>query len=163
MSENKIKEKKNKDSRLLKVGARISEAFGNPPGREIATKTGASESAVSKWKRGEALLLDNLYKISDLTGYSIHYLLTGNGPKKVETESGYKVELTDREWAEVERLAGENGFTVDELLRRLIVGAIASIDVGIGPSPDSKVASIVAEIIIDFKDKKRTNKKRRQG
>ncbi|HYP29388.1 MAG TPA: helix-turn-helix domain-containing protein [Blastocatellia bacterium] len=66
--------------------ARLKEAFGGISIEVVAGRLGVKRQAVYKWGRGETHPdLDRLLQISELTGVSLHWLLTGEGPKIVES------------------------------------------------------------------------------
>ena len=66
---------------------RVCAAYGIEPGRGakayIARSLSISDVAIGKWEKGEIPSLESLDKISNQTNASIHWLLTGNGPKEV--------------------------------------------------------------------------------
>ncbi|HYE72587.1 MAG TPA: helix-turn-helix domain-containing protein [Blastocatellia bacterium] len=73
-------------------GARLREAFGNAKNAEIARRLGVSEPAVKNYMEGRVPPSDTLVKIADLTNCSLHWLLTGEGMKTIETNNGTSLE-----------------------------------------------------------------------
>ncbi len=67
----------------LNFGQRLREAFKGASQTEIARQLGVSNSAVTNYVEGRVPPAEKLIKIADLTGYSIHWLITGDGPKRV--------------------------------------------------------------------------------
>lgn len=63
-------------------GLRLREAFKGVSQTEIARQLGISNSAVTNYVDGRIPPAETLTKIADLTGYSIHWLITGEGPKR---------------------------------------------------------------------------------
>jgi chromosome partitioning protein len=64
-------------------GYRLKEAFGGAQNKEIAHRLGLSNSAITTYMSGRIPPPETLVKISRLTGCSIHWLITGEGPKSV--------------------------------------------------------------------------------
>jgi transcriptional regulator with XRE-family HTH domain len=62
---------------------RLQEAFETSKAPEIARRLGLEKQAVYKWRDGSLPALDTLLAISETTGCSLHWLLTGEGPPKV--------------------------------------------------------------------------------
>lgn len=60
---------------------RIQEAFGGAGVPQIAQLLGLSKPSVYQWRKGDAPWLDTLVHISELTNTSLHWLLTGEGPR----------------------------------------------------------------------------------
>jgi repressor LexA len=68
-------------------GRRLREAFVGISNKEIAERLGVSKSAVTNYVEGRIPSADMLAKISELTGYSIHWLITGEGSKLVSQKN----------------------------------------------------------------------------
>jgi SOS-response transcriptional repressor LexA/predicted transcriptional regulator len=79
-------------------GLRFREALGGVSNKEIAERLGVSKSAVTNYVEGRIPSAEMLTKISELTNYSIHWLVTGEGSKLV----GQKTE-SDGDQNELER------------------------------------------------------------
>lgn len=62
-------------------GLRLREVFGNAKNVDIARKLGVSQAGVKNYLKGRVPGADTLVLIADLTGCSVHWLLTGKGPK----------------------------------------------------------------------------------
>lgn len=65
------------------VFARILNAFNAKTATEVADRLGISPQAVSKWNNDGGMKFTTLNLISEQTGVSIHWLLTGQGEKYV--------------------------------------------------------------------------------
>ncbi|MDQ3800118.1 MAG: helix-turn-helix domain-containing protein [Acidobacteriota bacterium] len=65
-------------------GERVREAFNYIQNKDIALKLGVTNPSVSAYMAGKLPTIDTLTKISKLTGYSIHWLITGEGEKLVK-------------------------------------------------------------------------------
>lgn len=68
---------------MANFGLRLREAFKGASQTEIARQLGISNSAVTNYVEGRIPPAEMLIKIADLSGYSIHWLITGDGPKRV--------------------------------------------------------------------------------
>jgi phage repressor protein C with HTH and peptisase S24 domain len=68
----------------MAFGQRFVEAFENAPIAEIARKLGKTYQGVKNYAEGRIPSPDVLIEISHSTGCSIHWLLTGEGQKKVQ-------------------------------------------------------------------------------
>jgi cellulose biosynthesis protein BcsQ len=64
-------------------GLRLKEAFNGVSQTQIARQLGLSNSAVNNYVEGRIPAAEMLVKIANLTGYSIHWLITGEGPKRI--------------------------------------------------------------------------------
>lgn len=53
---------------------------------DIAVIAGVSASAVTNWKDNKKIPMESLFSISEATGVSMHWLLTGQGEKFVTQE-----------------------------------------------------------------------------
>jgi hypothetical protein len=80
---------------------RVTQAFETDEVQKIANKVGLKYQSVRKWKLGKSIGLDNLVRIRNLTGSSIDWLLTGEGPQKFadlkaheKREASENVEIT---------------------------------------------------------------------
>jgi cellulose biosynthesis protein BcsQ len=76
-----------KQSFASSFGERLKDAFGNSQNKEIATLLGVSNPAVTAYLRGRVPPAEKLVEIAKLTGYNLHWLLTGEGPKRVIYEA----------------------------------------------------------------------------
>lgn len=92
-----VKERQGKSSRIVKTadrggfGPRLREAFEGVSNAEIARRLKRSEPAIKNYIDGRIPTADGLVSIAHLTGCSVHWLLTGEGPKyvvDVEASSG---------------------------------------------------------------------------
>lgn|SRR5215207_2420637 len=67
----------------MSFGLRLREAFKDASQTVIARQLGVSNSAVTNYVEGRIPPAEMLIKIAGLTGYSIHWLITGEGPRRV--------------------------------------------------------------------------------
>lgn len=95
---------------------RIEEAFETRNVAEMAEKVGLKVQALYKWQKGTIPSLDTLVKISDLTGSSIHWLVTGEGPQKVEAIT----DLKERQIYVDERLSPQRKSELHGEIRQLL-------------------------------------------
>jgi hypothetical protein len=88
-SKQTVKDGQPKSLRFIKTadregfGKRLREAFGGAKNVEIAERLGKSEPAIKNYIDGRIPQADDLVVISSLTGCSVHWLVTGEGPKEV--------------------------------------------------------------------------------
>lgn len=66
---------------------RVRDALGVKNLTEVAERLGLTTGAVSQWKTTGKISLDTLIKVSELSGVSIHWLVTGKGEKKIKQPS----------------------------------------------------------------------------
>ena len=110
-----VKPGQGKSSRLVKTadrvgfGRRLREAFEGASNAEISRKTRRSEPAIKNYIDGRIPGADDLVLISHLTGCSVHWLLTGEGPKAIVdgtviAEISRRGKLSDRDRELVESL-----------------------------------------------------------
>lgn len=76
--------------KLRDFGGRLKKAFDFAPNTELARSLRLSNSAISTYMDGRVPPAETLVEISRLTGYSIHWLLTGEGPEKISDNNGRK-------------------------------------------------------------------------
>jgi transcriptional regulator with XRE-family HTH domain len=69
---------------ISSLWSRIAEAFEGLSVQDIADRLGLSYHSVYKWQHGKHPGLDTLIRISEVTSCSIHWLLTGTGPKRID-------------------------------------------------------------------------------
>ncbi len=73
------------------VWKRILDAFGQKKPPEIARTLGIEKQAVYKWRDGGIPGLDTLTKICASTGVSLHWLLYGEGPKRISESRSWEI------------------------------------------------------------------------
>jgi repressor LexA len=113
---------------------RIQKALGNEKATVIADKLGITKQSVYRWRDGEMPGLDNLAKISESSGTSLHWLLTGRGPIRVGLAASYEGEqeqfIPVYFEAGVEKiindLAEQNARDLSEQVRELATEALIS-------------------------------------
>jgi repressor LexA len=107
---------------------RIREAFNNQPTKEIANKLGLSYHAVRNYLRGRIPSGVKLIEISQLTGCSIHWLLTGEGEKRVAGPSASEipVNLAPHVKDRLSGLAAQTGREISEQAAELIIEGLIS-------------------------------------
>lgn len=114
-------------------GARLSEAFNNVGIGEISRKLGLSYHAARNYLKGRVPGPEVLLSISNVTQCSIHWLLTGEGPKralhlaeepalyKLEGEGEYLVYLGEAERKMVTDLAADSGRDFADQVREMVI------------------------------------------
>ena len=105
---------------------RIREAFNNQPTKEIADRLGLSYHAVRNYLRGRIPSGEKLIEISQLTGCSIHWLLTGEGTKRIDGSSSSEIPVFLDPYIKdkISGLANETGRKVSEQAAELITEAL---------------------------------------
>lgn len=68
--------------------SRIQEALGVQTAPEIARKLGLTKQSVYDWQKGKSPALDTLTAIAKSGNASLHWLITGEGPKTVSQKNG---------------------------------------------------------------------------
>lgn len=115
-----------KREKYCPFGLRLLEAFGTDQYAIIARKAETAVSAVGNYMKGNRVPdADFLKRVSSQTGYSIHWLLMGEGPKKVvelKREAGELVEEIDIEQIKREARREARREIAHELMRDLILG-----------------------------------------
>jgi len=74
------------------IWERIQVACDSSKPTEIARKLGYQKQAVYGWRDGERPGLDTLIRISKSTSHSLHWLVTGEGSRKILTENTAQTE-----------------------------------------------------------------------
>ena len=113
----------------MSFGTRLREAFRGAINAEIARKLKVTDAAVKNYIDGREPDTDKLRLISILTGCSIHWLLTGEGPKWVKSvsmEGESPVFFGEAEREIIARLAVEGNRTFDEEVRELVIAQLTA-------------------------------------
>lgn len=77
--------KKKQSAKIPGLFDRLLEAAEVANANQLATLVGMSATSIYQWKRGENLpSIAELLEISRSKGVSLHWLLTGEGPKDLE-------------------------------------------------------------------------------
>ncbi len=103
---------------------RLRESFDNVLNSEIARRINSTDATIKAYTDGDHLPTpDILLRITRATGVNLHWLLTGNGSRRVET----KALFTEIEEAKIYELARKAGRTFEEELRALALASIETI------------------------------------
>jgi len=73
------------DRRAIEFGKRLILAFNTDKPAEIARKLGITYQGAKNYLDGRVPAPDTLVEIARSTGYSIHWLLTGEGPETIKS------------------------------------------------------------------------------
>jgi Bacteriophage CI repressor helix-turn-helix domain len=84
----KFSQEKNKEKFKSPILKRISVAFGGIGLKTIGERLGFTAGLITTWNQGTIPRGEDLIRISEMTGVSIHWLLTETGPKYVKDFSG---------------------------------------------------------------------------
>lgn len=100
---------------------RLRHAFDGATNAEIARRIGALSGTVRPYLEGDRLPAPEiLLKITLATGVNLHWLLTGEGSRRVETENTF----TEAEEKDIQKYARENSLTFDQAVQRLVSTAL---------------------------------------
>ena len=100
---------------------------------QLANKLGITPTAIGFWEEGNVPGIDalkNVVKVSELSGTSLHWLLTGKGEKYYDASSipSYNRYLSERlniELDAIRKHAEEQGVSFDEQFHMTIVNGLA--------------------------------------
>ena len=97
--------------------SRVQESLDNLPVQAIANKFGLTKQAVYSWQKGVIPKPEILVGIAELNSISLHWLLTGEGPKTLLPENKQPVRLLPFKTKEPKASADQVAFnrTVAEL------------------------------------------------
>lgn len=117
---------------------RITQAFAASHGfsdvRQIAGLLGLSLQSVYKWQKGMLPSIETTIRISDLTNSSIHWLLTGEGPKTIKAEgqkqiaSKPEIEFSEEEREAIEKVAVSSGHTYADMIHSLVMQKLRELE-----------------------------------
>jgi SOS regulatory protein LexA len=109
-------------------GERLREAFDNAGTAEIARRLGVTYQAAKNYLEGRIPSAEKLIEIADSTHCSIHWLLTGEGPREISASrlppGEAPVFFGEREHEIIARLGREAGRGFDEEVRELVLEAL---------------------------------------
>ena len=108
------------------VWERIQDLLHLETAPEIARKLGLAPPSVYDWKKGKLPSLDTLLRIAELGNASLHWLVTGKGPKWIdratEMEAGeVAVFFGPREHQIIQKLAAESKRQFEDEVRELVL------------------------------------------
>ena len=101
------------------VWDRIQEAFDSKNVPKIAEKLDLRKQAVYKWRNGKLPGLENFIAISESTGCSLHWLVIGEGPKRIGKADAH----TDLNYKQNDKLTDDD--------RKLVSSLIAALERGL--------------------------------
>ncbi len=101
---------------------RLRQAFDDASNAEIARRLNTSDATIKNYMDAKRLpLAEMLIEIARVTGINLHWLLTGQGPQRVEKGSEL---LTPEENKQILALARRAGRTYNEQLQIVIRAAL---------------------------------------
>ncbi len=101
--------------------SRLRTAFEGSSNADIARRLKTSDAAVKNYMDGDRLpIAEMLLEIASATGINLHWLLTGNGPRRVEK---IRPIFTNEEEELIEALARRAGQSFDEQVGLLAASA----------------------------------------
>lgn len=83
-------------------GERLRKAYGGADNSKIARQLKRSDAALTNYMKGRVPPAELLVEISAQTGFSIHWLLTGNGPEKLDEEARSMVAESRAPYGEID-------------------------------------------------------------
>jgi len=90
---------------IKSIFERVKEAFGGKSADEIAGELDLHRSSVYQWRRGQnPPSIKTLKLISDKTGCSIHWIITGQGSREIETEQAAETSPVSKLWRKAQKL-----------------------------------------------------------
>ena len=129
-------------------GGRLRKAFSGSTNREIADKLGVSKSAVTNYIQGRIPSPETLAAIAELTGCSLHWLITGNGSQFVNAEAKWFADDFQLEQAELATRLRKTfpSLTVEQIADRLNLPASAVEDYFNGRLPATEILVRIADL-----------------
>lgn len=101
---------------------RFREAFDHESNAAIARRLNSTDATIKQWTDGNRFpLAEMLLEITRATGINIHWLLTGQGPKRISREVEVFSEIEQAKIRAAAKLAGR---TYEEQVRVLTLAAI---------------------------------------
>lgn len=116
--------------------SRLIEACGTAEPAEIARRVNVSYQGAKNYLEGRLPTTEVLIGISTSTGVSIHWLLTGEGPKLSKVESSTTVEdlFDETERAAIQKIATGGRISFEEAVGQLVREALFAKGVGKMPA-----------------------------
>ena len=115
------------DSRAsFPVWERIIEALGISSVNLISIRLDVARQSVYDWQKGKMPAIESLVRISEVSRASIHWLVTGEGPRRVNEPprspvGPMTIYLGEAEHVLINKLATETGISKEEQIRDLIL------------------------------------------
>jgi len=115
------------DSRQISpVWERITEALGISSVNLISIRLDVARQSVYDWQKGKMPAIESMVRIADVSRASIHWLITGEGPRRVnespKSPAGpVTIYLGEAEHSLITRLATNAGISKEEQIRDLIL------------------------------------------
>ena len=104
---------------------RLRQAFDGATNAEVARRIDAVSGTVKPYFDGLRIPAPEiLLKIARATGVNIHWLLTGEGSRRVETRNTF----SEIEEAKIQEFARENDLTFDQAVHKLTIASLDMLD-----------------------------------
>jgi len=122
LSTTKINDRRN----AIAFSKRLAEAFDSDKPAEIAKKLGITYQGAKNYLEGRVPAPDTLVEIARSTGYSIHWLLTGEGPETLTGATGLEpgevaIYFGPKEHEIIQNMAAEAKRTFEDQVRELVL------------------------------------------
>jgi repressor LexA len=115
------------DSRhVFPVWERITEALGISSVNLISIRLDVARQSVYDWQKGKMPAMESLVRIAEVSRASIHWLVTGEGPRRVNEQpksptGPVTIYLGEAEHSLITKLATTAGISKEEQIRDLIL------------------------------------------
>lgn len=103
---------------------RLASIFPDANTGDVARRLYTTYATVRPYERGERLpIAEMLLQIHRVTGVNIHWLLTGDGPRRVEGEDLFDLDTEDR----IREVAGRRGISFEDAVRELVGASLETL------------------------------------
>lgn len=101
---------------------RIKEALDAKNAREVSEITGVTKQSAHDWQRGKTPSLEMMLGIASRGNVSLHWLVTGQGHRKVTL-------LNRKQSAAIEKLAAQNGISLEEQIAKFVEESLENLKI----------------------------------
>lgn len=103
---------------------RLASLFPGSNDGDIARRLHTTYATVRLYTRGDRLpIAEMLLHIQRVTGVNVHWLLTGDGPRRVEGENLFDLEMEDR----IREIADRRGISYEDAVRELVGASLETL------------------------------------
>lgn len=106
----------------LEIAGRLREAFDGATNAEIARRLGTSDAAIKNYMDGQRFPAPEiLLEAGRVTGINLHWLLTGDGPKRVLRTGEL---FNEDQEQQIRELAARSGRTFEDQVKALAIAGV---------------------------------------
>ena len=106
----------------LAIARRLREAFDGASNAELARRLSTSDAAIKNYMDGARFpAIEILLETARITGINLHWLMTGDGPKRVLKTGDL---FSEHQEAQITELAARSGRTFEEQVRVLTIAGV---------------------------------------